>query len=158
MLVSSNYNNMRDNFMRYFKDGGNVTNIIIILGGTNDCLYGFNASRVASAINGLHSDAKFLLKSAKMSPSFTIAVTMPFYGIRMPDVRDNCRLETNKLIRDYSLSSHGSTWLFDMENFSFPQENYPEMWSPDKLHLSGKGYEKMGFELFEIIKLHLGHK
>ena len=127
------------------------TNIVIILAGTNDCIRNVNSKTIAETVIGIHEEAKRRMKAAQISPAHTIAVTIPAF-----EGASDSRIEINHLIRQYAVQHSRETWVYEMENFSVPVEKYRDMWSPDNLHLTVKGYDKMGFELYEVIKRHFG--
>lgn len=135
-----------------FLNQNELSNIVIVLAGTNDCILRKENSRdIADTIIKIHDDVKRRMKSVRLSPAHTIAVTIPMF-----DGAGNDRIEINRLIREYVVQHSHETWLYEMENFSIPAVKYRDLWSPDYLHFTAKGYDKMGFELYEVIKRHFG--
>ncbi len=139
----------------YVRKSG-IPNVFIILGGTNDLMRGSTGAAVASVVISIHEFAKNAMAEARVSPAHTLAITIPYF--KANDVENAHRLKANDLIRAYAVESGGSTWLLDMEQFWTPVSEFQEFWSPDSIHFSKKGYDKMGFELYEVIKRHLGHQ
>ena len=133
-----------------------IPNVFIILGGTNDLMRGTTGSAIAGVVISIHDFAKNAMSEARVSPAHTVAITIPYF--ETDNLRNANRLKANELIRKYAVESGGSTWLFDMEQFWTPVSEFQEYWSPDSIHFSKRGYDKMGFEIYEVIKRHLGHQ
>jgi hypothetical protein len=120
-------------------------NVVAILGGTNDLIRNAKGVDVASSVIALHEMAK----KKMMDGGITIAITVP-------DMHNGCaeRLIANTLIRNYATANKGSTLLYDMEDNWPLNKATAEYWSPDNLHFSLQGYERMGYEIYEILKMH----
>ena len=138
------------------------TNVVIILGGTNDLIRKVPGATFAADVIELHETAKRLMREQGTSNPHTVAITVP--STHNP-IYEEERRAANKIIRRYAADNADSTLLFDMEDIwplverteegQEEDEHANENWSPDKTHFSTHGYEKMGFELYEILKLHL---
>ena len=128
-------------------------NVVIILGGTNDLIRHVSGHEIGNGVVQLHESAKRLMRehSNGAAEIHTIAITIPDpHNAKFEEERHIA----NSMIRDYASKSEGSTFLFDMESiWPVPGSDENESrWSPDKTHFSALGYERMGYELYEVMK------
>lgn len=138
--------------------------LTIILGGTNDLRFPDINSTVENIIT-LHAIA---LKSALYlhKATYTIAMTLPQFKIlsassaQMPPQTfsffrtfDKKRLEINNQIRKFVSRCHERVGLLDLENvFDQREESNAMYWSPEMIHFSIAGYDRIGEMLYEIIQ------
>lgn len=132
-------------------------NIVIILAGTNDLLRRASGAAIGADVIELHETAKRLMRDGGTNRPYTVAITIP--STHTPS-QETERLAANRIIRRYVSESSGSTLLLDMEDMwpvssAADIERFNIFWSPDMTHFSVQGYERMGYELYEIIKYHL---
>lgn len=141
---------MKEHMIRGFEVG---TDVVIILGGTNDLIRHIPGTTIANDVIEMHEAAKQLMLDNGITRPVTIAITIPdTHG----KAHDEQRRIANQLIKRYVSAHAERTLLFDMEDI-WPILSSPEnaeMWSPDLMHFSIRGYDRMGYELYEIMKLH----
>jgi lysophospholipase L1-like esterase len=123
--------------------------LIIILGGTND-LGTLPSDSIYENIQKIHLLA---LKSSLLTerPIYTIAVTIPqlTWGGENSNLK---RLNVNENIRKLVKRCNKYIFLFDMESlFDQKNEAYKIYWSPDQVHFSPLGYDKIGELLYDLI-------
>lgn len=128
-------------------------NVVIILGGTNDLIRHVPGATIGAGIVEIHEAAKRLLRARGVDDPHTVAITIPdTHEAR----HDKERRVANKVIRHYVSANVASTLLFDMEDiWPRDREGFSDLWSKDGMHFSEVGYDRMGYELYEILKLHL---
>ena len=137
--------------------------LVIILGGTND-MTSLSADHITQNIIKLHSialNASSSMLSTISShththahfPILTIALTIPQLIKWGGKEVDNKRLEVNTGIRKLAATCQPHITLLDFESlFDQNDQNNNKFWSPDLVHFSEKGYDKIGELIYDTIK------
>jgi lysophospholipase L1-like esterase len=116
--------------------------LVILLAGTNDLGYGFNAEEIAENILSLHRVC------FQEGVPRTIAIGMPPSGYQSvnADAADLAR-GVNEKLQDFC-ETNPARYL----PFPFAFERNGENWDPDTLHFSPRGYQVLGESLVSVVK------
>lgn len=139
--------------------------LVIILGGTND-MNSISADHITKNIVKLHSIAlnasSSMLSTAPTHthshththfPILTIAMTIPQMLPWGGKETDNKRLIVNTGIRQLTQACQPHITLLDIESlFDQSDPNNLRFWSPDKVHFSLLGYDKIGELIYDTVK------
>lgn len=139
--------------------------LVIILGGTND-MNDKSTDHIMSNIIRLHSIALNASSSVLYTtpshthshthahfPILTIALTIPQMLPWGGKETDNKRLIVNKGIRQLTQTCQPHITLLDIESlFDQNDQNNIRYWSPDLVHFSTEGYDKIGELVYDTIK------
>lgn len=131
-------------------------NVVIILGGTNDIIRHVPGGVIGLGVIEIHTEALRLMRQNGVDKPHTIAITIPDMHADQQEKEEE-RLIANKIIRKYAADNPSTALLYDMERL-WTGTRDGDQWSPDGVHFSSLGYEAMGYQLYELMKLHLMSK
>jgi lysophospholipase L1-like esterase len=122
--------------------------VVIILGGTNDLVHRFTGAQILQNLETMHTQA---LKSSvqRGHAVYTVALTMPQC---VWHVDQNTRLTVNKGLKAMVNRCKDRMMLIDLEDgLDMRKLENDRYWSVDKVHLSAKGYDRVGELIYDTL-------
>ncbi|GKY93680.1 hypothetical protein MPSEU_000335300 [Mayamaea pseudoterrestris] len=116
--------------------------LVVILAGTNDLGHGFGEDEIAKNVLQLHKIAR------RNQVPATLAIAIPPSGYTSQNEAARLVVQgVNEALQEYSAREPNMSFT----PFPFEFERGGENWSPDTLHLSPTGYEKLGQSLASVV-------